>query len=97
MMLLRHQDLREELSMTDQEQIHVLKAQVNCLREALLEQRSRYHVAKDLDAVLEATPEQCLAEVKANMIEDAAILINRSYYPSQTLIDYAKELREQAK
>ena len=43
------------------------------------------------------TPEQCLAEVKANVIEDAAILINRSYYPSQTLIDYAKELREQAK
>ena len=52
-------------------EIAALKAQVNCLRKALLEQRSRYHVAKDLDAVLEATPEQCLAEVKAKAIEDA--------------------------
>ena len=56
--------------MTDKEQIDALKAQVNCLREALLEQRSRYHVAKDLDAVLESTPEQCLAEVKAKVIEE---------------------------
>ncbi len=56
--------------MTEQEQVDALKAQVNRFREALLEQRSRYHVAKDLDAVLEATPEQCLAEVKAKAIED---------------------------
>ena len=56
--------------MNDKEQIDALKAQVNCLREALLEQRSRYHVAKDLDAVLEANPEQCLAEVKAKAIEE---------------------------
>lgn len=56
--------------MTDKEQIDALKAQVNCLREALLEQRSRYYAAKDLDAVLEANPEQCLAEVKAKVIEE---------------------------
>lgn len=56
--------------MTDQEQIDSLKAQVNCLREVLIEQRSRYHVAKDLDEVLDATPEQCLAKAKAKAIEE---------------------------
>ena len=59
--------------MTDQEQIDALKAQVNHLRDVLLEERKRYHVAKDLDEALEATPEQCLAEVKAKAIEEALL------------------------
>ena len=88
--------------MTDQEQINALKAQVNCLREALLEQRSRYHVAKDLDAVLESTPEQCLAEVKAKVIEDAVELISRQTITgkicyNRDLLNHANKLREQAK
>lgn len=50
--------------MTDQEQIDALKAQVNCLREVLkvLDRNSKAREA------LEATPEQCLAEVKAKAI-----------------------------
>ena len=75
-MLLRHQDLREELSMTDQEQINALKAQVNCLREFLLDEKHScvydhwkgfHHKVLDL---LDKTPEQCLAEVKAKAIEE---------------------------
>ena len=57
--------------MTDQEQIDALKAQVNCLREALTNAAKSpnyaFHYAKE---ALEATPEQCLAEVKAKAIED---------------------------
>ena len=52
--------------MTDQEQIDALKAQVNCLRDALkiLDRNSKAREA------LNATPEQCLAKVKAKAIEE---------------------------
>ena len=65
--------------MTDQEQIDVLKAQVNCLRDAL-EQLARLGNGEQYGnsvgntiaiKALEATPEYCLAEVKAKAIEDA--------------------------
>lgn len=90
--------------MTKQEQIDQLKAQVNCLREALIDQRSRYHVAKDLDMVLDATPEQCLAEVKAKAIEsvgdamrsDSNYTYNDGYYISYIYMQ-ADKVREQAK
>ena len=56
--------------MTDQEQIDALKAQVNCLRESI-----RKATVTDMDItefhnVLQTTPEQCLAEVKARAIEE---------------------------
>ena len=52
--------------MTDQEQIDALKAQVNCLRDALkiLDRNSKAREA------LETTPEHCLAKVKAKAIEE---------------------------
>ena len=62
--------------MTDQEQINALKAQVNCLREFLLDKKHScvydhwkgfHHNVLDL---LDKTPEQCLAEVKAKAIEE---------------------------
>ena len=57
--------------MTEQEQIDALKAQVNCLREALTNAAKApnyaFHYAKE---ALEATPEQYLAEVKAKAIEE---------------------------
>ena len=56
-------------------EIDALKAQVNYLRDVLLDERKRYHVAKDLDEALEATPEHCLAEVKAKAIEDSMLKI----------------------
>lgn len=59
--------------MTEQEQIEQLKAQVNCLREALLN-TIMYRVGTvnygDPLEALESTPEQCLAEVKAKAIEE---------------------------
>ena len=89
--------------MTDQEQIDALKAQVNCLREALTNAvkapNYTFHYAKE---ALGATPEQCLAEVKAKAIEDAVELlscqtITGNICYSRDLLDHAKELREQAK
>lgn len=57
-----------------QEQIDALKAQVNCLREAL-ESASTYREGTpyygDPEKTLKETPEQCLAEVKAKAIEEA--------------------------
>ena len=59
--------------MTEQEQIDSLKAQVNCLREALLNtimyRKGSVNYGDPLEA-LESTPEQCLAEVKAKAIEE---------------------------
>ncbi len=59
--------------MTDQEQIDALKAQVNCLRKAALDAIS-YMTGGEAKANLrdayDATPEQCLAEVKAKAIEE---------------------------
>ena len=61
---------------TDQEQIDALKARVNYLREALLmiamptggdQTNTNHSIAIE---ALEATPEQCLAEVKDKAIED---------------------------
>lgn len=85
--------------MTDQEQINQLNAQVNCLRELI-----RKATVTDMDiteflAVLEATPEQCLAEVKANAIYEAAENTNDDF-DCVTPFDlrfYANQLREQAK
>ena len=61
--------------MTDQEQIDVLKAQVNCLRDALNKAKDKLSNENIYDNnirfALQATPEQCLAEVKAKAIEDA--------------------------
>lgn len=58
---------------TDQEQINQLKAQVNCLRKAALDAIS-YMTGGEAKANLrdayDATPEQCLAKVKAKAIED---------------------------
>lgn len=57
--------------MTDQERIDALKAQVNLLREALINAAKApnyaFHYTKE---ALEATSEQCLAEVKAKVIEE---------------------------
>ena len=59
--------------MSEQEQIDALKAQVNCLRIAVMA-ASVKGVPSDLVQVfhdaLKATPEQCLAEVKAKAIEE---------------------------
>ena len=59
--------------MTDQEQIDTLKAQVNCLREAALDAIFSMvggEVKAKLRDAYDATPEQCLAEVKAKAIEE---------------------------
>lgn len=60
--------------MNEQEQINQLKAQVNCLRKAALDAIS-YMTGGEAKANLrdayDATPEQCLAEVKAMVIEDS--------------------------
>ncbi len=60
--------------MTDQEQIDALKAQVNCLREALDKAKDKLSNENIYDNnirfALQATPEQCLAEVKAKAIEE---------------------------
>ena len=93
--------------MTEQELIDQLKAQVNCLREALLN-TIMYRVGTvnygDPMEALEATPEQCLAEAKAKAIEEAlcfaeAIGSNgHDYdYDGAELQKYADKLREQAK
>ena len=59
--------------MTEQEQINALKAQVNCLRKAALDAIS-YMTGGEAKANLrdayDATPEQCLAKVKAKAIEE---------------------------
>ena len=59
--------------MTEQEQIDALKAQVNYLRKAALDAIS-FMVGGEAKANLrdayDATPEQCLAEVKAKAIEE---------------------------
>lgn len=59
--------------MNEQEQINQLKAQVNCLRKAALDAIS-YMTGGEAKANLrdayDATPEQCLAEVKAKAIEE---------------------------
>ena len=48
-----------------------LKAQVNCLREALTNAaKAPNHTFYYTKEALEATPEQCLAEVKAKAIEE---------------------------
>ena len=49
-----------------------LKAQVNCLRESLKNAaRAPNHTWYYAQEALEATPEHCLAEVKAKAIEDS--------------------------
>ena len=62
-----------EQEINEQEQIDALKAQVNCLREALLN-TIMYRVGTvnygDPLKALESTPEQCLAKVRAKAIEE---------------------------
>lgn len=93
--------------MTEQEQINALKAQVNCLRDEL---RATHcflwkasvadYIARDIEKALEATPEQCLAEVKAMVIEGLLVdLLHIS--PSKPIEFIQKRLanvkRDQAK
>lgn len=60
--------------MTDQEQIDALKAQVNCLRNALDNvlgvEDVTVDVAITIANALKSSPEQCLAKVKAKAIEE---------------------------
>ena len=91
--------------MTDQEQIEQLKAQVNCLRKAALDAISFMtggEAKANLRDAYDATPEQCLAEVKAKAIEDAANsccfqTLNGKQCYAESLQELAKNIREQAK
>ena len=88
--------------MTEQEQIDALKAQVNCLRKSI-----RKATVTDMDItefhnVLQTTPEQCLAKVKAKTIEKAIQLCSSSsnygdMCEAKCLQFYADQLRRQAK
>ena len=90
--------------MTEQEQIEQLKAQVNCLRDYLEQLAKLGNGDKYGNSIgntlainaLAKTPEQCLAEVKAQAIEEAAKEVGYSLLQVQ-LYGYAKQLREQAK
>lgn len=82
-----------------------LKAQVNCLRKAALD-AINYMTGGEAKANLrdayDATPEQCLAEVKAKAIEDAANsccfqTLNGKQCYAESLQELAKNIREQAK
>ena len=87
-----------------------LKAQVNCLREALLNaityREGTVNYGDPLEA-LELTQEQCLAEVKAKAIEDVTseyeIYMKEGNFDKElvvqsvTLRAYANQLRRQAK
>ena len=95
--------------MTDKEQIEALKAQVNYLREVLdglakLGNGELYgsSIGNSIAArALKFTPEQCLAEVEAEAIEDMIIKFNETRFLGTSLTnlisDYVKQLREQAK
>lgn len=90
--------------MSEQEQIEQLKAQVNCLRDALIVALENAVIPEESALALEKTPEQCLAEVKANAIEEAANSLSNDedYHHSDDwyinyLLSKAKQLREQAK
>lgn len=84
-----------------------LKAQVNCLRKAALDAIS-YMTGGEAKANLrdayDATPEQCLAEVKAKAIEDVTDVMRQeaSYtYDDDYYIEYlltkVDKIRERAK
>lgn len=96
--------------MTEQEQIDSLKAQVNFLRKALLMisiPTGGDDYAKAQAIAIESlakTQTQCLAEVKAQAIEEAANSLrnDEDYHHSDDwyinyLLSKAKQLREQAK
>lgn len=88
--------------MTDQEQIDALKAQVNCLRKAALDAisfMSGGEAKANLRDAYDMTPEQCLAEVKAQAIEDAILRADdgSGWCYKGDLSRFAKTLREQAK
>ena len=83
-----------------------LKAQVNCLigaLEAISECDSDECKGLSLIAkiALETTPEQCLAEVKAQAIKEMVKNFNKDYFLGTNLLhkieNYTKELLEQAK
>ena len=85
-------------------EIAALKAQVNYLREAALDAIS-FMVGGEAKAKLrdayDATPEQCLAEVKAKAIEEIVAEFNKKGLLGTSLInlisDCVTQLREQAK
>ena len=93
----------EGSSMTDQEQIDALKAQVNCLRNCLQQARNdkdREAFERCYGRTLASTSEQCLAEVKAKAIEDALFYAdhigsngNGYDYAEEDLQAYADQLR----
>mgnify|MGYP000922322861 CR=1 FL=1 len=96
--------------MTEQEQIDALKAQVNCLREVIVKHtpiqigKNGYELLDEVMGVLDSTPEQCLAEVKAKAIENVAEAIRNDEgytYEDDYCIGFiymhANQLREQAK
>ena len=114
-MSLHTQELIDSLNSTEAERVRwmtaaltagneiaTLKAQVNCLRKAIMA-ASVKGVPSDLVQVfheaLEATKEQCLAEVKAKAIEDASNQVDcvDGVCELFELWDIAKQLREQAK
>lgn len=84
-----------------------LKAQVNCLREAALRAISYMtggEAKSNLRDAYDATPEQCLAEVKAQVIEDVAndLRTDEDYHHNDDwyinyLMNKADKIREQAK
>ena len=89
--------------MTEQEQINELKAQVNCLREFIEYAPIELSHLTTASALLRKTPEQCLAEVKAKVIEDVAEAMRKDvnytyeddYYISFIYMQ-ADKIREQA-
>ena len=84
-------------------EVEQLKAQVNCLRVALMRAITFREDSPNYgnpEQVLEATPEQCLAEVKAKAIEDALFYAdhigsngNGYDYAEEDLQAYADQLR----
>lgn len=93
--------------MNQQNEINALKAQVNYLREILINTDKRNYDEPTfiIQDVLSTTPEQCLAEIKAKAIEDA-IKANTHYardcdgdsyswIAPRGVKEYVKKLREQ--
>ena len=95
--------------MTEQEQIDALKSQVNCLRDALTRLTLAYGDAEYNSSflVLSSTAEQCLAEVKAQAIEDVIDAVTKQgsgmqinvtpYFYDYRVLKFINELKEHAK
>lgn len=100
--------------MEKQEQIDALKAQVNCLREALIkikqepnetlsDGKALKEIIRITTAAMQATPEQCLAEVNVKVVSDMQLKLTpytidgNAYYRAGDIYMYTNQLREQAK